>query len=58
MQYEQARWQDLEEEEQRQALAFTPKILAATFHNTFRTCVKRDEEEDGDAFDLGEMRLS
>ena len=58
MQYEGVRWVELEEEEQRQALEFAPQILAATFHDTFTNCVKRDEEEDGDAFNLGETRLN
>ena len=59
MQYEQARWIDLGEEEQGQALAFVPDVLDAVFHELFQACVrKEEEEEDDEAFDLGEPHLN
>ena len=58
MQFEQMRWEDLEEEQQRQALTFVPEVLAAPLHSTFRSCVGKEEQEDGEAFNLGELNLS
>ena len=58
MQFEQMRWEDLEEDQQRQALAFVPEILAAPLHGAFKSCVRKEEEEDGDVFILGELYLS
>ena len=49
---------DLGEEERRQALTFVPEVLAAPLHAPFKLCVLKEEEEDGEAFDLGESNLS
>ena len=58
MQYERVEWRDLGEEEQRQALTYVPEILAAPLHSPFKSCVMKEEEEDGESFDLGESNLS
>ena len=58
MQYEHVQWADLGEEERRQALTFVPEVLAAPLHAPFKLCVLKEEEEDGEAFDLGESNLS
>ena len=58
MQYEQAKWGDLGEEDQRQALTFVPEVLAVQLRPAFESCIRKEEEEDGEAFDLGESNLS
>ena len=58
MEYERARWMDLGEEEQREALGFVPEMLAVPLRTIFKSCVMKEEEEDGDAFILGELGFS